>query len=348
MASKRFMIGLLCITTLGIRVASAEPTHHDASTATLKTIMRQLGHDMNALSAALWLQDFAGIARAATAIADHPHVSPHERARVQRALGATFAAFGTMDRRVHDAAVRTAAAAKEQDLDQVLSELGSLQAGCVACHDAFRVQLLESMDGDDATKIDAPASDRGPGHKHGEHSSRNGGFTAPERDAIQRAEDATKALGKTLKDRLITTMQTQGPVAAMGLCTTQAQDLTRSVAAEESVAVGRSSLRLRNPKNAAPDWVDTWLHDQGEGPAAGVVGSSEIAMADDGSEVARVLRPLAVGPPCLACHGDRADLAPEILASLDASYPKDRATGYLVGDLRGVIWAEAKVAADRH
>ena len=134
---------------------------------------------------------------------------------------------------------------------------------------------------------------------------------------------------------------------ALALCATQAQDLTTGVAREAGIAVGRSSLRLRNPDNAPRDWVDTWLQEQGEGSAAGVVGSSRIATADDGARVARVLRPLAVKPPCLTCHGAAANLAPEITAALAESYPTDRATGYVVGALRGAIWAEAKVDVDR-
>ena len=156
-----------------------------------------------------------------------------------------------------------------------------------------------------------------------------------------------QVLGQTLQQRLMTTMREQGPVVAMCLCATHAQDLTAGVAREEGVAVGRSSLRLRNPENAAPDWVDTWLREQGEGPAAGVVGSSQIATAADGSRIARVLRPLTVGPPCLTCHGATADLAPEITAALAESYPEDHATGYVVGALRGAIWAEAIVDVDR-
>ncbi|MBW2233214.1 MAG: c-type cytochrome [Deltaproteobacteria bacterium] len=146
---------------LAAGVAGGQPAQHDASAADLKIIMRQLGRDMDALNAALWARDFGALGTAATAIADHPHVSPQEKARVQAALGADFAAFGAADRRVHDAAMRTAGAAADEDSDQVLSALGSLQAGCVACHDAFRDRLRESTGIDDSTLGDTPGTDRG-------------------------------------------------------------------------------------------------------------------------------------------------------------------------------------------
>jgi len=141
MASKHLVGGVIGVVMLGTHVAGAQLAQHDANTADLKIIMRQLGQDMDALNAALWARDFGALVAAATAIAEHPHVSPQEKARVQAALGADFATFGAADRRVHDAAIRTAGAAADEDSDQVLSALGSLQAGCVACHDAFRDRL---------------------------------------------------------------------------------------------------------------------------------------------------------------------------------------------------------------
>ncbi len=161
MALRHIVGGLLGVVMLGAGVAGAQPAQHDVSAGDLKVIMRQLGQDMNALNAALWARDFGALETAAIAIAKHPHVSPEEKARVQAALGTDFPAFAAADRRVHDAAMRTAGAAAKNDSDQVLSELGSLQVGCVACHDAFRDRLRESTGIDDSTLRDAPGSDRG-------------------------------------------------------------------------------------------------------------------------------------------------------------------------------------------
>jgi len=161
MASKHLVSGFIGVVMLGTVVASAQPAQHDASAADLKIIMRQLGQDMDALNAALWARDFGALKTAATAIAEHPHVSPQEKARVQAALGADFAAFGAADRRVHDAAIRTAGAAASEDSDEVLSELGGLQAGCVACHDAFRDRLRASTSSDESALRDTPGTDRG-------------------------------------------------------------------------------------------------------------------------------------------------------------------------------------------
>ncbi|MBL4636778.1 MAG: DUF3365 domain-containing protein [Kofleriaceae bacterium] len=100
--------------------------------------------------------------------------------------------------------------------------------------------------------------------------------------------------------------------------------------------VGRSTLRLRNPKNAeSPPWVQEWLTTTGERKTEGLKGLEEVV---DG--VARVIVPLTASGMCLGCHGDAAshtDTMKELLAS---KYPEDKAVGYESGDLRGVVWAE--------
>lgn len=50
------------------------------------------------------------------------------------------------------------------------------------------------------------------------------------------------------------------------------------------------------------------------------------------------VEPILLQPLCLTCHG--ASLAPELQSRIDELYPDDRATGFEVGDLRGVFWVE--------
>ncbi len=164
-----------------------------------------------------------------------------------------------------------------------------------------------------------------------------------EEGAELRARGAMQALGKTLKTTLVSTMKEQGPVAALTVCSTTAQSMTAEVAGEHGVVLGRSSLRLRNPANAAPDWVSAWLQEQGERPAEGVTGLTHQVTLDDGTKVVRVLKPLAIEAPCLVCHGPSEGRAPELTAALNDRYPGDKATDYALGDLRGALWAETIV-----
>jgi hypothetical protein len=165
---------------------------------------------------------------------------------------------------------------------------------------------------------------------------------APDGDALVQTAAAAKTLGVTLKEKLVSTMQAEGPVAAFEVCAGNAQGLTASVSQETGVTVGRSSLKLRNPANAAPDWVQAWLDANADQAGSEAVGFRRIDEVD-GKRYARVLRPLPVAAPCLVCHGPKEGLAPDVAAGLASKYPQDQATGYAVGDLRGALYAEQEL-----
>ncbi|GEM_PF-227062 len=162
-------------------------------------------------------------------------------------------------------------------------------------------------------------------------------------EALRRAEATAQELAGTLKTNLVAAMSEQGPEAAARYCSVGAQGLTAGIADARGVSVGRSSLRLRNPTNAGPAWVEAWLAQQGERAADGVETVGRVDTLPDGSQVARVIKPLAIGGPCVVCHGPAESLAPGVRAVLLDRYPGDAATGYSIGDLRGALWAEAAV-----
>jgi len=66
------------------------------------------------------------------------------------------------------------------------------------------------------------------------------------------------------------------------------------------------------------------------------------------SEMARItyLRAIPmVGQPCLSCHGTGID--PAVTARIAKLYPKDKATGFMPGELRGAMlvhWDAASIA----
>lgn len=168
---------------------------------------------------------------------------------------------------------------------------------------------------------------------------------APETPAIvetpdapaERVSKAAKRLGVGLKTRLVAAMGEGGPARAVTVCSEEAAGIAATVREETGVRVGRSSLRLRNPDNAGPDWVMAWLRETGERSAEGLSAHRE---EHDGE--ARFLAPIAVEPVCVTCHGPREGLPEEVRALLTERYPDDRAVGYAVGDLRGVVWAAAE------
>lgn len=161
-------------------------------------------------------------------------------------------------------------------------------------------------------------------------------------DALERADAIAKKLGGAVRQRLTDAMNTGGAAKAMEVCATEAQQIAAKVREETGAEVGRSSLRLRNEADAPPPWVDEWLKAQGERKAEGVEGVRALAKTPAGP-VARVLKPIAIEPICLSCHGDPAAMKDDVKAALKQRYPADKATGYQIGDLRGALWAEVPI-----
>jgi hypothetical protein len=159
-------------------------------------------------------------------------------------------------------------------------------------------------------------------------------------EAASRARTAAADLGATLKETLVGTLTAEGPAAAVELCSANASGLTVEIGRKHRVKIGRSSLRLRNPENAGPRWVQAWLQQQGERPAEGVQGLEEIVEAE-GARMARLIKPMKVEAPCLVCHGP--EPVEPVRPLLAAKYPSDQAVGYAVGDLRGALWVEVDI-----
>ena len=155
---------------------------------------------------------------------------------------------------------------------------------------------------------------------------------------------ASQALMGTLVTQLTGAMQEGGAVHAVDFCSTSAIELTAGVAQEQGLDVKRTSMRYRNPANA-PDEDETEALRYYESALAetGVLPGPLVQKA--GRDEYRFYRPLIVAAPCLGCHGSTGEIDPTVQAILDERYPDDLATGYAVGDFRGVI--RVSVPADR-
>lgn len=102
------------------------------------------------------------------------------------------------------------------------------------------------------------------------------------------------------------------------------------------VEVGRTSARLRNPRNAPPAWARAHVAGTDGRKAAAAP-----AVAFDLGDRVGLLRPIEIRSRCLHCHAPRPALSEGTRAWLARAYPEDRAVGYALGDLRGYWWAEA-------
>jgi hypothetical protein len=153
--------------------------------------------------------------------------------------------------------------------------------------------------------------------------------------AIAKADAAFARLRQSLMTRLTSELAQKGPLTALSACHDSAQDIAREVQRSEGIALGRTSHRLRNAKNASPAWAAAHVK-----AGAAASGAEARALVVDLGERVGVLRPIPTLGMCTACHGPAEQLAPDIRETLAALYPSDQATGFRDGDLRGWMWAE--------
>lgn len=167
---------------------------------------------------------------------------------------------------------------------------------------------------------------------------------APDADQTAIAQNAVKTLGTALKAELGKAMQSGGPVAAIGVCSTQALPITRKVGAEQGVEIGRVSLKNRNPANAPNDWqtqvLEGFEQRRAEGADLASLHWSETVETGEGREF-RYMQPIPTAGICLTCHGTQ--LAPAVSEALAEAYPNDRATGFSEGDIRGAFVVTRKL-----
>lgn len=158
-----------------------------------------------------------------------------------------------------------------------------------------------------------------------------------------------KMLGGALKTELKAHMKKDPTgLEALAFCTGSADKITKEVNAKlpSYVKVRRTALKVRNDKVNTPDATDTKVMDEYVAAiAAKTFKPTDIKVVQEGN-VTRVYKPLVTGAVCLKCHG--ADLSPKIAESLKSAYPKDMATGFKEGELRGVIVSEITKGSANH
>jgi hypothetical protein len=149
---------------------------------------------------------------------------------------------------------------------------------------------------------------------------------ATQRDQALAARDDLSA---QLSGRLVDALATQGPAAAIAVCAEEAPRIAAQISESRGVAIGRTSFRLRNPRNTPPAWATDLVRRR-------VV---EPVFLTDGQRLAALL-PIRLQAACLTCHGPAEDIAPEVRQALAANYPQDRARDFREGALRGWFWVE--------
>ena len=146
---------------------------------------------------------------------------------------------------------------------------------------------------------------------------------------VERAQQALAPFKEQLFGALTDSLA-EGPASSIHVCREKAPEIAAALSVD-GVEMGRTSHRLRNPANAPAPWVEPLLAAYVED--ADLAEPRAVRLEDGQFGYVEPIRAIHV---CVSCHGPSID--PELLAEIRTLYPEDRATGFRVGDLRGLFW----------
>lgn len=149
--------------------------------------------------------------------------------------------------------------------------------------------------------------------------------------------DLLKTLGKNLKSH----MKAGGPIDAAQFCSTQALSITDGISNKygKEITVKRISLKYRSPVNK-PSTQEAKVLSALQSLSDNSVELPAYLLQREGDSI-KYYKPLSINKGvCLKCHGDVGN--PKLKKYLSETYPKDRALGYSMGDLRGAVVVEIK------
>jgi hypothetical protein len=149
-----------------------------------------------------------------------------------------------------------------------------------------------------------------------------------------------KTFMDSLKSVLVYKIQTEGIISAVNVCSDTAQVLTESYAKAKDLSIKRVSFKNRNPKNV-PDEYETKVLKKFEELVASGKLTPEVehieVVTENSTKKVRFLKPIIIQAECLNCHGQEAQILPDVKNVILTKYPQDKAINYNLGELRGAI-----------
>lgn len=140
---------------------------------------------------------------------------------------------------------------------------------------------------------------------------------------------------KALSQALLTAIAEGGVEHALQFCNVKAIPITDSLAEIFEADIQRVSLKNRNLANLAEGVEAQIIQRMEQKMLNGGQANDTLFLTDDGKIT--YMAPILMAPPCLQCHGiEGRELTASTQAAIAALYPSDKATGYNLGELRGM------------
>ena len=148
---------------------------------------------------------------------------------------------------------------------------------------------------------------------------------------------ASNAFG-VLSSQLGKSIAQAGYTNAIEFCSVHGMTFTKAVGVTNQVVLRRVTHRARNPQNQA-DTNEVAIIQKFQGDLSKGV-SPRPLIGTNKPGLFTYYAPITVQLPlCLSCHGNPADdIHRDTLAQIKAMYPSDEATGFKMGELRG-LWS---------
>lgn len=156
--------------------------------------------------------------------------------------------------------------------------------------------------------------------------------------ALNDARQVSSELADKVRGLLLKEIEKGGLADAVKVCSEMAQNITREFNARSGHTVRRVSLRYRNPWNIPDEYERRKLEEFDLlNKKKGMKNEYSEVVDEGGQKYLRYMKPLVALPLCINCHGPKENIPADVKTILAEKYPEDRATGFLVGDLRGAI-----------
>ena len=166
-------------------------------------------------------------------------------------------------------------------------------------------------------------------------------LTASEEEAaLEKGASLAEASFKALSAKLQHAMEEGGPAYAVDFCSLNALSIVDSLSVANGAHIRRTTDRVRalhdRPDTEEARYLHTMLDEWKAGATAADISARAVV---EGDSIAYYQAIFINSPACLKCHGTAGEtLDASALAVINERYPDDQATGYELGDLRG-MWS---------
>ncbi len=177
----------------------------------------------------------------------------------------------------------------------------------------------------------------GPQNDNQQSERNDKGVSIDTTEVVEAGQEITQASFQTLSRNLQKAMSEGGVKNALEFCNVKAMPLTDSLATHYGIELRRVSHQPRNPVNQADSLemaaIKKYIREIEQGREL-----KPVTYVRDNTITYHA--PIRIqGQLCLSCHGNPGtDIAQSDFETIQELYPEDKATGFEVGELRG-IWS---------